>query len=168
MSLILPKHVAAKLKAQQSKNAVAGFESQQKHAISTDDFIDPSDVAEQVQTFLSYDGVVPRPVGWRVSVLVLTIPEVTAGGLIMATDDREARSLASPQGIILALGPTAYADPARFPDKKPWVNVGDRVMFQKYGGRMFQIRTGQHIAILNDTEFAGVVDGGWLEQENVQ
>jgi co-chaperonin GroES (HSP10) len=169
MSLLLPKHVAAKLKAQASATkAVPGFDAQKKHALSTDDFIDPSDVAQQVADFLAYDGVVPRPVGWRVSVLVLTIPEITTGGVFMPSDDREARSLASPQGIVLSLGPTAYADPTRFPNKLPWVNVGDRVMFQKYGGRMFQIRTGQHIAILNDTEFAGVVDGGWLEQESVQ
>lgn len=168
MTLILPKHVAAKLRAQNAPIAAAsrvgGFESAQKHALETDDFIEPEDVAEQVKRFLQYDGTVPRPVGWRVAVLVLTIPEKSAGGVIMVDDHREARSLASPQGIVVGLGETAYKDAARFPENRPWVKVGDRVLFQKYGGRMFQLRTGQHIAILNDTEFAGVVDGGWIEE----
>jgi co-chaperonin GroES (HSP10) len=171
MSLIIPKHVAAQLR-QQSQNAaikaqkVGGFErAANKHALNSDDFIDPADIAAQVQSFAEYDGAVPAPVGWRVAVLVLTIPETTAGGLIMVDDNREARSLASPQGIVVAVGSQAYKDPARFPDGEPWVKVGDRVMFQKYAGRMFQIRTGQHIAILNDTDFAGVVDSGWLSTQ---
>lgn len=164
MTLILPKHVAAKLRAQQTPAPrVGGFEAAQKHALETDDFIEPQDVAEQVNRFLEYTGTVPRPVGWRVAVLVLTIPEQSAGGVIMVDDHREARSLASPQGVVVGLGDMAYKDPARFPENRPWVKVGDRVLFQKYGGRMFQLRTGQHIAILNDTEFAGVVDSGWIE-----
>ena len=172
MSLMLPKHVAANLRreALQKQTAAAspvgGYETGQlRHALNSDDFIDPADVAAQVQQFLGYTGAVPQPVGWRVAVLVLTIPEATAGGVIMADDNRDARSLASPQGVVVAVGKLAYSDPVRFPDKEPWVTVGDRVMFQKYAGRMFQIRTGQHIAILNDTDFAGVVDRGWIEQQ---
>jgi co-chaperonin GroES (HSP10) len=167
MTLILPKHVAAKLRTQTAPAAarVGGFESAQKHALDTDDFIEPEEVGEQVRRYLAYDGVVPRPVGWRVAVLVLTIPEKSAGGVILVDDSREARSLASPQGVVVGVGETAYKDPARFPENRPWVKVGDRVLFQKYGGRMFQLRTGQHVAILNDTEFAGVVDSGWIEDD---
>ncbi len=165
--LLLPKHVAANLRTQHiaAKNAdkVGGFEPTKKHALDTDDFIEPQDIAAQVEQFLAYDGVVPQPVGWRVTVLMLTIPEVSAGGVILVDDNRQARSVASPQGIVIGVGPQAYMDPARF--QAPWVKVGDRVLFQKYGGRMFQLRNGQHIAVLNDTEFAAVVDGGWLEQE---
>lgn len=147
-----------------SNGPVGGYEAP-KHALNTDDFIEPADIVAQVRQFLAYDGAVPAPVGWRVGVLLLTIPETTAGGVIMVDSDREARSLASPQGIVIAVGPGAYQDEARFPDKEPWVRVGDRVLFQKYGGRSFQLRTGQYIAFLNDTEFAAVVDSGWLEQE---
>lgn len=172
MSLIIPKTVAARMRAQaatQNPNgSVAGYQRPaQKHALDSDDFIDPADVAEQVKQFIDYTGAVPQPVGWRVAVLVLTIPETTSGGVIMGDGNREARSLASPQGIVVAAGSQAYKDPERFPDGEPWVHLGDRVMFQKYSGRMFQIRTGQHIAILNDTDFAGVVDKGWLQHEEV-
>lgn len=171
MTLILPKHVAAQLRQrEESARRAGGYEraAASKHALNSDDFIDPADVAAQVQTFLQYDGAVPTPVGWRVAVLVLTIPEVTSGGVHLVDDNREARSLASPQGVVIGVGAQAYADEARFPNKEPWVRIGDRVMFQKYAGRMFQIRTGQHIAVLNDTDFAGVVDGGWLEKEALQ
>ncbi len=164
--LILPKHVAANLRKREAPvGAAGGFHREaNKHATHTDDFIDPADVATQVKTFVDYEGSVPAPVGWRVAVLVLTIPEITAGGLHMIDDSREARALASPQGVVVAVGSQAYRDPERFPDGEPWVRVGDRVMFQKYAGRMFQIRTGQHIAILNDTDFAGVVDRGWVQE----
>ena len=170
MSLLLPKHLASQLRQQEARKMqngkVGGYESAAvRHALNSDDFIGPQDVAEQVAQFLAYDGARPNPVGWRVAVLVLTIPETTAGGVIMADDNREARSMASPQGVVVAMGPSAYKDAERFPDGKPWVHIGDRVMFQKYSGRMFQIRTGQHIAVLNDTDFAAVIDTGWLEQE---
>jgi len=168
--LILPKHVAAQIRSASTHTGKAsGFQrDSNKHATHTDDFIDPADVAAQVRSFVEYEGAVPAPVGWRVAVLVLTIPEVTAGGLHMIDDSREARSLASPQGVVVAVGSQAYRDPERFPDGEPWVRVGDRVMFQKYAGRMFQIRTGQHIAILNDTDFAGVVDRGWVQAGEVE
>lgn len=166
MSLLLPKHVAAQIQANRANRPapakVGGYETQGRHILSTDDFIDPADVAEQVATFTEYTGAVPRPVGWRVLVLVLTIPEISSGGVIMVDEHRDARALASPQGIVVALGDQAYGDVERFPGKTPWVAVGDRVLFQKYGGRMYQLRNGQHMAILNDTEFAGVVDSGWL------
>lgn len=169
--LILPKHVAAMERqrragiASATPNAaqkVGGYESK-RNEIETDDFIRPEDVADQISQFAKYDGIVPRPVGWRIALLVLTIPEQTSGGVIIMDEHRDARSLASPQGVVISLGPQAYGDANRFPDKEPWVRVGDRVLFQKYGGRMFQIRTGQHIAILNDTEIGAVVDSGWLE-----
>lgn len=170
MSLMIPKHVAANLRREQMQkqagSPIGGYETGKlRHALNSDDFIEPADVAAQVQQFIQYEGAVPQPVGWRVAVLVLTIPETTAGGVIMADDNRDARSMASPQGVVVAVGKLAYSDPARFPDGEPWVRVGDRVMFQKYAGRMFQIRTGQHIAILNDTDFAGVVDRGWIDQK---
>lgn len=168
--LLLPRRYADQLAAKRAAtapsvpaNKVGGYETPIKHALDTDDFLEPEQVAEQVEQFTKYTGPVPRPVGWRVAVLVLTVPDTTAGGLIMVDDHRDARALASPQGVVIAVGDSAYADPARFPNKQAWVNVGDRVLFQKYGGRMFQLRTGQHVAFLNDTEFTGVVDTGWLE-----
>ena len=170
MSLLLPRHTAAALRKQHAQTAkppttrVGGYEAPTKHALDTDDFITPEQVADQVAAFAEYDGVIPTPVGWRVAVLVLTIPEVSGGGLIMVDDHREARSLASPQGVVIALGDMAYKDTNRFHENHPWVKVGDRVLFQKYGGRMFQLRNGQHIAILNDTEFAAVVDSDWFAE----
>lgn len=172
--LLLPRHVVAMEQQRKAKlaasapavpaNKVAGYEGN-RNEIETDDFIRPEDVADQVTKFSRYDGIVPKPVGWRIAILVLTIPEQSSGGVIIVDEHREARSLASPQGVVISVGPQAYQDASRFPNKEPWVRVGDRVLFQKYGGRMFQIRTGQHIAILNDTEIGAVVDSGWLETE---
>ena len=160
--LILPKHVAAQMR---SRHAADGPVPAAPSAISTDDFIDPQHIAEQVAQFLRYEGAIPRPVGWRVAVLVLTLPDVTAGGVHLVDDHREARAIASPQGIVIALGEQAYDDDTRFKSKTPWVSVGDRVLFQKYGGRMYQLRNGQRIAVLNDTDFSAVVDRGWMAVE---
>jgi len=166
MSLLLPRHVAA-ARAKEKAAAparIGGFERPQNSArrVDTDDFISDGDVIDQIAQ-IPDDRPLPKPVGWRLMLLVLSAPETSEGGVIMVDDHREAKSLSSPQGVVLAMGDAAFKDPGRF--DSPWCSVGDRVLFQKYGGRMFQLRSGQHLVFLNDTEIVGVVDGGWIDPE---
>lgn len=164
MSLLLPRHVAAARAKQKSTERIGGFERPQNSArrVDTDDFIGDNDVVEQIAQ-IPDDRPLPKPVGWRLMLLVLSVPETSEGGVIMVDDHREAKSLSSPQGVVLAMGDAAFKDSARF--DTPWCAVGDRVLFQKYGGRMFQLRSGQHLVFLNDTEIVGIVDGGWIDPE---
>ena len=136
--------------------------------MDSDDFISPVEVQEQLHKLQKYidtrreeDSLyqLPVPSGWRLMVLVLTIPEKSAGGVIVLDDAKEARSLASPQGVLLALGSQAYKDPDRF--KEPWHAVGDRIQFVKYDATMFQLANGQRLGTLNDTQPVATIDAGW-------
>jgi hypothetical protein len=95
---------------------------------------------------------------------MLTIPETSSGGVHIVDDNREARSMSSPQGVILNIGPGAYRDPARFSIDgvlTPWHKVGDRIQFVKYDAQPFQLPNGQRLGILTDTQPVALFDSGW-------
>ena len=162
--LLLPKRHSAASDAIQ-KTAV--------HSMASDDFVTPKDVENQLVQLQEYisarreaeDGYqLPRPSGWKIMVLVLTIPETTGGGLIVVDDTKEAKSLASPQGVVLDMGPAAYTDEDRFTvngELTPWHVIGDRISFVKYDASLFQLANGQRLGFLNDTQPLSCVDTGW-------
>jgi co-chaperonin GroES (HSP10) len=151
------------------------FEAKQRSAsITSDEFLTPNQIRQQVADYLesrSQGAASVRPAGWRILVLVLTTPEMTEGGFLLTDDERDRRAINSPQGIVVAVGDKAYRrtapDDWRFavgadaPDQ-PWCAVGDRVLFQRYGGRTVRTFNGQNLVILNDSDISGVMDGGWL------
>ena len=153
------------------KSALAAATAIQKtkvHRIDSDDWATKSDVQQQLDQLNGYlterrveeaDYALPSAVGWKLMVLMVTIPEKSAGGVIVVDDAREQRSLASPQGVVLDVGPQAFKDPSRFDE--PWVRVGDRISFVKYDATMFQLGNGQRLGFLNDTQPVSVIDKGW-------
>lgn len=172
-SMILPAHVA-EARAREKAAAVAGsIQGSTVSSLSSDDFVSRKQVAEQLKELGDYvagrreyeaEYALPRPIGWRVSLLMLTIPEKTDGGLINVSETREAKAVASPQGVVLAIGPNAYKDKARFTlngELTPWIEVGQRIVWKKYDVTMFQIANGQRIAFMNDTQAIGLIDDGW-------
>lgn len=173
-SMILPRHVAEA--RQREKAGLAVAESIKKtsiHRLDSDDWAMPADVQEQLDMLHDYitqrreeepSYVLPTPNGWKIMVLMLTIPEKSAGGVIIVDDAKEARALSSPQGVVLAVGPGAYTDPDRFEvngEIRPWCEVGDRITFVKYDASLFQIANGQRIGFLNDTQPVSTIDRGW-------
>jgi co-chaperonin GroES (HSP10) len=165
--LLVPKHYAA-------ATAISPDRAGRSVDIETDEFITRTQVAEQTDELNAFVRLrreadpgyhLPLPTGWRISVLLLTLPETTEGGLQVVADAREARALASPQGVVLALGPACYTDPDRFevPDKGlvPWVKIGDRVTWQKYDLATFKLANRQMIGFLTDTQPTSLLDQGW-------
>ena len=70
----------------------ASIQSSTVHSMASDDFVSPDDVLCQLDDLHSYietrqvsqDGYkLPKPSGWKIMVLVLTVPEISAGGLIV-------------------------------------------------------------------------------------
>lgn len=167
MSLLVPRHYKRATEAAQSIAASA------VHRLDSDDWANASNVREQMQALDAYiqqrreeDPAyrLPQPSGWKIMVLILTIPEKSAGGVHIVEDAREQRALASPQGVILAMGPAAYTDPDRFKvngELQPWHVVGDRITFVKYDAAMFQLANGQRLGFLNDTQPLSRIDAGW-------
>lgn len=162
--LLLPKHVAASRKDAAAADAIS---KTSKHRYDSDDWLTTADVREQLEKLQAYidarreddpDYNIPSPSGWKLMCLALTIPD-KVGSIIVIDDSKEARSLSTPQGVILAIGPQAYQDPSRF--REPWHAVGDRITWTKYDASMFQIANGQRLAFLNDTQPLGCIDKGW-------
>lgn len=182
MTLVLPKHVADAERARRRAevgNAVAHSFSRGAEAkvvterYDSDDFVSQKDVRAQLATLQKFIDAkreanplyhLPRPSGWKLSVLIVTLPETTGGGIIMVDDAREARAVSSPQGIVLGLGPGAYKDPNKFGidgETVPWHKAGDRISFVKYDAHLFTLANGQMIGFLNDTQPVSLIDEGW-------
>lgn len=157
--ILLPKHEIAAMRA---KEAAA----RSSVNLSSDEFVTPEQIRKQVAQFATEIDTPPRPAGWRISVLMLTTPDMTDGGLHLLDEERERRSIVSPQGVVVALGAGAYqptsTDDLRFAATGAWCKRGDRVLFQRYGGRAFRLRNGQVVITINDTDVSDVIDGGWL------
>jgi hypothetical protein len=173
--LVLPRHVAANLQKQKQEAAATAISGRSATVTryDSDDFVSVGDVKAQLEKLQDYidtrrqtepDYQLPRPSGWKLMLLILTIPDETSGGLIMIDDSKEARSLASPQGVILAMGPAAYSDHARFTVDgllHPWHKPGDRISFVRYDANMFQVANGQRLGFLNDTQPVALIDKDW-------
>ncbi len=176
--LLLPRHQAAALQRQKGSTkdeatATAIATRSTNAMLASDDFVSVGDVKDQLTKLAEYvafrreaqpDYELPKPSGWKLMLLILTIPDETTGGLILIDDSKEAKSLASPQGVILAMGPAAYTDRGRFSVDgllTPWHKAGDRVSFVRYDAAMFQLSNGQRLGFLNDTQPVACIDQGW-------
>ena len=76
--------------------------------------------------------------------------EKTKGGLLLTDKAIEEQQLTTNVGLILNMGPDAYADKNKFPNG-PWCKKGDWVVFARYAGSRVKIEGGE-IRILNDDE----------------
>lgn len=166
--LLVPRNYSRREEA-----AATSIAKTSKHRMDSDDFVTPNDVRAQLAALQEYLDLrrqedptysLPAPSGWKLMVLMLTIPEKSAGGVIVIDDAKEQRALASPQGVILAMGPAAYTDRDRFSvdgELVKWHEVGDRITLVKYDASMFQIANGQRLGFLNDTQPIATIDKGW-------
>jgi hypothetical protein len=171
--LIVPRHMAASVQARKEGAVADSIKKSGINRLTSDDFLSPSEVQQQIDQLNDYilfrretqpDYSLPFPSGWKLAVLMLTIPETSEGGVHIVDELREARSTSSPQGIIIGMGPAAYTDPDRFSIKgemAPWHEVGDRILWVKYDATMFQVANGQRIGFMNDTQPMATIDKGW-------
>jgi co-chaperonin GroES (HSP10) len=170
-NLILPKATAQALRAE--RHVADSIQRSSINQLTSDDFVTEKEVERQLAELADYiadrravepNYCLPHPAGWRVSVLMLTVPEVTDGGVHIVDEMREARGMASPQGVVLALGASAFQDRSRFTingELVPWLKVGDRVIWKKYDVTTFQIANGQRLGFMNDTQAVATIDSGW-------
>lgn len=88
------------------------------------------------------------PVGHRVLVKPFEVETVTESGIqIVLNEDRE--FAAQEYGTIVAVGPTAWKDFGG----EPWANVGDKVIYSKYGGKIVKMPNDPtKYVILNDED----------------
>lgn len=94
------------------------------------------------------------PCGHRVLVKPDPIEEVSKGGIVIATKVNEQQLKgATTTGTIVAVGMNAWK---AFDDGKPWAEVGDRVSYAKYGGKVIKDED-QDLVILNDEDILAIL-----------
>ena len=91
-----------------------------------------------------------EPLGWRLLVRPITTKEKTKGGILLPASALDTKDLTQTVGRVLAIGPLSYKR-ADMIEYDPWIEVGDYVVFAKYGGQRMKY-SGVKVIILNDDE----------------
>lgn len=75
-----------------------------------------------------------RVLGHRILVLPDEVERQSKGGIVLVPDERRAKA-ETVTGVVVDIGPTAYKDPGL--GGEPWVQIGSRVLYAKYGGKFY-------------------------------
>lgn len=100
--------------------------------------------------------LLPQPAGWRILIAIPVIRETTAGGIAKPADMLERERTATCIAYVVAMGPDAYKDKAKFP-QGPWCKTGDWVLFRNYSGTRFMIG-GFEFRMIHDDAIDGVTN----------
>lgn len=98
----------------------------------------------------------PTPSGYHLLVAMPKMQDKTKGGVFIPDKTKTDESTASILGFVLATGPDAYADLAKFPTGA-WCKEGDWVIFRSYSGTRFKI-DGQEFRLINDDTVEATVE----------
>ena len=107
-----------------------------------------------------------KPVGFYVLVETQLVEEKTAGGILLTKDTAQKEQSVTEEGILRAVGPTAYSGWEGCKDEsKPahvqWgVNIGDKVEFRKFEGKKSVVKDYDNFRYIPDTHIIGVIDNG--------
>lgn len=93
------------------------------------------------------------PVLYRLKVKPDPIEEVTAGGIILSQVTKDREQGATVTGTVVAVGPSAF-------EGAEVVQVGDRILFAKYGGLVHK-EGEEEFRFLNDEDLIGVERGAY-------
>tara|TARA_Y100001951_G_scaffold100654_1_gene104401 strand:- start:19 stop:426 length:408 start_codon:yes stop_codon:yes gene_type:complete len=99
---------------------------------------------------------IPQPTGFRLVILPLMLKKKTEAGLHLTDETIEQAQITTNICKVLKVGPDAYKDKERFPDK-PWCKEGDWVIIAKYAGSRITIEGGE-LRIINDDEILATID----------
>ena len=99
----------------------------------------------------------PVPTGYKLLAVVPDVTETFEGSSIIKADTfMKQEEYATTVLFVLALGPDAYKDAAKFPTGA-WCKVGDFVLVRTYSGTRFKMY-GKEFRILNDDMVECTVD----------
>ncbi len=102
----------------------------------------------------------PQPSGYRILIAIPKKDETFRDSkIIIAETERRKEEIASIVGLVVKLGPQAYADPDKFPDG-PWCKEGDFIIMRSYSGTRFKVTTpdgDQEFRLINDDTVEAVV-----------
>lgn len=99
--------------------------------------------------------VIPAPQGYRILIAMPPEKNTSSGGIIIPDELKGREATASIVGTVIAMGPDAYKDKAKFPTGA-WCKEGDWVIFRAYSGTKFRIDK-QEFRLLNDDSVEATV-----------
>lgn len=105
----------------------------------------------------------PKPTGFRILVEMLEMGSVTKGGIHIPDSTKKLEETAGIVAKVVAMGPDAYLDAARFP-AGPWCQVGDFVVMKSYSGARLKVGGKEYRLINDDTIEATVEDPSQVER----
>ena len=117
---------------------------------SSEDSIETEESKLSPETLEAHADKLPVPTGYRILILPFEPKVTTRGGIMLAKQTLDKEKIATIVGLIVSLGPNAYADKDKFPNG-PWCKEGDWVIFGRYAGARFRIEGGE-MRLLNDDE----------------
>jgi len=149
--LILPEHVARKVKAKSAVPEMKAEASPVESAYVKQEelYLDPTKMD------MSASERLPKPTGWRMLVLPFRGQGKTQGNVYLPDEYVERQTLATVVGYVLHMGTDCYTDKDKFPGG-PWCQKGDWVLFGRYAGARFKIEGGE-VRILNDDEIIATI-----------
>ena len=103
---------------------------------------------------------VPHPIGWRILVLPVIIPEETEGGIVLSADPVRHMELTRSVGVVLGVGDLAFSEVRGYPAGYAPVKGGDWVNFHSLSGQdmLIRDRSGAMVKMkyLNDNDIMGL------------
>ena len=97
-----------------------------------------------------------RPTEFKVLIRPKTVEEKTAGGIIIPEQAKEREQFAQMEGEIMAVAPLAFSY-AEWPEDSPPPQVGDRVLFAKYGGATVTGLDRTEYRLVNDKDIGAII-----------
>jgi len=97
----------------------------------------------------------PEPRGYKILIALPEPEEKTEGGIIKSAKSLQEEEVGSITGMVLNLGPDAYADPQRFPSGA-FCKEGDWIVMRSYSGTRFKVH-GKEFRLINDDSVEAVV-----------
>lgn len=97
-----------------------------------------------------------KAVEFKIIVLPQEIERETKGGLILPDQTVEKEEFGRTEGIIVDASPMAFTTEEGLWPRAP--QIGDRVMFSKYGATQFRGRDGRDYWLMNDKAVVAVME----------
>lgn len=98
----------------------------------------------------------PKPSGYHILCAIPDIQDKFDNGLVKADVTMQHEEILTTVLFVVALGPDAYKDPAKFPSG-PWCKEGDFIIVRSTSGTRLDIH-GREFRIINDDTVEAVVD----------
>jgi len=94
-----------------------------------------------------------HPSGDRILIKPETVEKVSEGGIILMDDTTQKQGMAQVFGHLVDVGKDVWSD-----YQGAFAQIGDRVMFAKYGGLVVDGKDGEQYRLMNDTDITATVD----------